>query len=58
MRNATRDLKELVEKGIFEKRGIHGKGVHYVLGKSARNAMIQIFKNKTGTNCQLVKGPY
>ena len=36
MRNATRDLKELVEKGIFEKMGIHGKGVHYVLGKSAR----------------------
>jgi len=36
MRNATRDLKELVEKGIFEKKGIHGKGIHYVLGKSAR----------------------
>jgi predicted HTH transcriptional regulator len=36
MRNATRDLKELVEKGIFEKKGIHGKGVHYVLSKSAR----------------------
>jgi len=38
MRNATRDLTDLVEKGIFGKRGIHGKGVHYVLGKRARKA--------------------
>ena len=38
MRNASRDLTDLVEKGIFEKRGIHGKGVHYVLGKRARKA--------------------
>ncbi len=38
MRNATRDLTELVEKEIFEKKGIHGKGVHYVLGKRARKA--------------------
>ncbi|MFA4877039.1 MAG: ATP-binding protein [Methanoregula sp.] len=38
MRNATRDLTELVEKEIFEKRGIHGKGVHYVLGRRARKA--------------------
>jgi predicted HTH transcriptional regulator len=36
MRNASRDLTELVEKEIFEKKGIHGKGVHYVLGKRAR----------------------
>jgi predicted HTH transcriptional regulator len=35
-RNASRDLSELVEKEIFEKRGIHGAGVHYVLGKSAK----------------------
>jgi ATP-dependent DNA helicase RecG len=38
MRNASRDLTDLVEKEIFEKRGIHGKGVHYVLGKRARKA--------------------
>lgn len=38
MRNASRDLTELVKNGIFEKRGIHGKGVHYVLGKRARKA--------------------
>ena len=36
MRNASRDLTELVEKELFEKKGIHGKGVHYVLGKRAR----------------------
>jgi len=36
MRNASRDLTGLVEKEIFEKKGIHGKGVHYVLGKRAR----------------------
>jgi ATP-dependent DNA helicase RecG len=36
MRNASRDLTKLVEKEIFEKKGIHGKGVHYVLGKRAR----------------------
>ncbi len=35
-RNASRDLSELVEKEIFEKRGTHGIGVHYVLGKRAR----------------------
>ncbi|MDO9034140.1 MAG: ATP-binding protein, partial [Methanoregula sp.] len=34
-RNASRDLTELVEKEIFEKKGIHGTGVHYVLGKRA-----------------------
>ena len=38
MRNASRDLTDLVKNGIFEKRGIHGKGVHYVLGKKARKA--------------------
>jgi predicted HTH transcriptional regulator len=38
MRNASRDLTDLVEKEIFEKRGIHGKGVHYVPGKRARKA--------------------
>jgi ATP-dependent DNA helicase RecG len=36
MRNASRDLTDLVEKGIFEKKGIHGVGVHYVLSKRAR----------------------
>ena len=36
MRNACRDITELIEKEIFEKKGIHGKGVHYILGKRAR----------------------
>jgi len=40
MRNATRNLKDLADKGIFVKRGIHGKGVHYVLSKSAGKAPI------------------
>lgn len=31
-REATRDLAELVEKGVLIKKGIHGKGVYYVLG--------------------------
>jgi len=35
-RNASRDLSELVEKEIFEKKGIHGTGVHYILGKRAK----------------------
>jgi len=35
-RNASRDLSELVEKEIFERRGIHGTGVHYILGKRAK----------------------
>ena len=35
-RNASRDLSELVEKEIFEMKGIHGTGVHYILGKRAR----------------------
>lgn len=30
-REATRDLTELVEKGVFVKKGLHGKGVHYSL---------------------------
>ena len=30
-RTAGRDLSELVEKGLFEKRGTTGVGVHYVL---------------------------
>jgi predicted HTH transcriptional regulator len=34
-RNATRDLSELVEKEVFDKRGTHGIGVHYVLSKRA-----------------------
>jgi len=34
-RNATRDLTELVEKEIFEKKGTHGIGVHYILSKRA-----------------------
>jgi hypothetical protein len=40
MRNADRDITELIEKEIFEKKGIHGKGVHYILGKRVRRAMI------------------
>lgn len=32
-REASRDLSELVDKGVFVKKGIHGKGVHYTLGK-------------------------
>ena len=35
-REASRDLTELVDKEVFIKKGIHGKGVHYILGKSAR----------------------
>ena len=31
-REATRDLAELVEKGVLIKKGLHGKGVYYVLG--------------------------
>jgi len=30
-KTATRDLKDLVDKGIFEMRGTRGPGVHYVL---------------------------
>lgn len=30
-RESSRDLAELVEKGVFVKKGIHGKGVHYNL---------------------------
>ncbi|OPX74538.1 MAG: hypothetical protein A4E40_00899 [Methanoregulaceae archaeon PtaU1.Bin059] len=39
-RNASRDLSELVEKEIFEKKGIHGTGVHYILGKRAKKGPI------------------
>jgi ATP-dependent DNA helicase RecG len=35
-REASRDLTELIEKGVFIKRGIHGVGVHYVLDKRVR----------------------
>jgi ATP-dependent DNA helicase RecG len=30
-KTATRDLKDLVEKGVLEQRGTRGPGVHYVL---------------------------
>jgi hypothetical protein len=30
-RESSRDLAELVEKEVFVKKGIHGKGVHYAL---------------------------
>ena len=32
-RESSRDLAELVEKDVFVKKGTHGKGVHYILGK-------------------------
>jgi predicted HTH transcriptional regulator len=35
-RNASRDLSELVKKEIFERKGIHGTGVHYIFGKRAK----------------------
>ncbi|HSG40429.1 MAG TPA: ATP-binding protein [Thermoanaerobaculia bacterium] len=34
-RTASRDLEELVAKGLLEKVGTTGKGVHYVLAKGA-----------------------
>jgi len=35
-RTASRDLDELVAKGILERVGTTGKGAHYVIGKGAR----------------------
>lgn len=34
MRNASRDLTELVEKELFEKKGIHGKGTYYIMSSA------------------------
>jgi ATP-dependent DNA helicase RecG len=34
-RTASRDLDEMITKGIIEKVGTTGKGVHYRLGKGA-----------------------
>ena len=32
-KTASRDLDDLVEKGVFERSGITGRGTHYVLGR-------------------------
>jgi hypothetical protein len=38
-RTASRDLEEMLSKGILRKFGTTGKGVHYRLGKGAKGAM-------------------
>jgi hypothetical protein len=58
MRNACRDITELIEKEIFEKKGIHGKGVHYILGKRVRRAMISRQRAMDLPVCLMSKGPH
>jgi len=36
-KTATRDPNELVEKGVLERRGTRGPGVHYVLATNRDN---------------------
>ena len=39
-REASRDLKELVDKGVFEKPGsVTGKGTYYTLSKGATKGL-------------------
>ena len=50
-RQATNDLKELEEKSIFEKVGVTGKGVYYILSriKGANGALKGQKRGKSGS---------